>query len=950
MLDRLKLEIENARPAVVSFDFFDTLCLRRTENPTLMFFNVAEELKKAGVLPKPFLAERFVALRSEAESRARRLKQAQAGTPEVSLREIYLQLKNFTGFERRTIADIAAIEEEVELKNLILYDRMVEVLRFAASRGCTTAVVSDSYLPSAFFTRAFDRREIDTPTHLFVSNELGCGKGTGAWPAVLGRLRVEPHRVLHVGDNYAADVEVPSKLGIRTFFVPHGSSELFSTIAEERRFLNNRTARFVPTSISTLRAKCNVEAGTQNAYVAYGYQTLGSIYSYYAAWAMDMARHAGAARIVPLAREGVFLAELFENAEVPLSKPLSVSRRFMRLIDFRHPTREKLDELFATRRPMTRQALLERVQALTGEFVASLNADDGGDAVMSAGDKCEFLDQLWADKAQIDRLAATAREQADRFRLHLEQVIGHELIGAAERTKVALIDVGWNGSIQRFLDRFCSEEKIGLDFVGLYIMSTPAVNAVSLNHSEAFGFLIDGGAPTEWADIALRNLEILEQSATPIGLGSLLEFTKSGAPREMNLTVPEKQRQQISSIQQGIVTFNRARLRLHPSPDWSADVMDELRAILIRAMVSPTEEEASLFAEWRHDDNILEDSAEPITEDVTPLLPYMTPRDFLAISMTEQYWPFPNLTRGPAQLRRQVLSAVRGLEGLETMETGLGTFEFEVFDGSDQPVRSETTFATVNLAGRGLLKIVHAGDVDRIEIKSALPDHTVKFSLVRVGIWDQFFKQSNRLQFAGRDVSTAIKFGGAESGVELLLPNSGCTLRLSGLGVPYRIGQTVVHVGYEVVPASMRAALGPPTAAKQISSQGPATRGQGWIDTINGTPATPDAGGVIRYRVPRGSDIVEVTGWLLGAGDSTAGTALLGFEDAAGKRLTVQCIRAARPDLSTALKRKVPDDAGIRARIDVAMIRKKGTFRIILFQLNAGLVSSYVHPFPISFE
>ncbi|MEQ1863099.1 MAG: HAD family hydrolase [Micropepsaceae bacterium] len=948
--ERLKQIIRDDRPAVLTFDFFDTLCLRRTENPVSLFYQVAEELKRRSFLHSAFISERFVSLRSQAEELARRAKQLQSGNPEVSLREIYLQLHKFSAFERPAIAELISIEEAVEIKNLFLYDRTIEILDYARSLGCVTAVVSDSYFSRGFFERIFDAHAIEPPSHVFVSNELGAGKGSGAWNIIPNRLGVPPQQILHIGDNYVADIEIPSRAGIRTFFVPHGSSELFGLIGQERKFLHNANARFAPTTISTIRAKVNFEADTENAFVAYGYQVLGPIFSFYAAWAADLSRQVGAHAIVPLAREGIFLAQLLRGASEAVTDPLFVSRRFMRLIGFRNPTREKLDELFITRRPLTREGMSKHLAALVGdEDAPAAESDTRTNEGLSLSDRHAFLDALWADEKRLVPLVAKAREQADRFKEHLRTVVG-DWNASDARLKICLIDVGWNASIQRFLTQFFEEEGIPISLTGLYIMTTTAANSVSLAQSEAFGFLIDGGAPADLADLALRNLEILEQSATPVGIGSLLEFASSGVPTEMDVIVPDVQGSQILSIQEGIAAFNNTRKRLGRLIDWTPDLQDEIRSILLRAMTSPNEREAGMFEHWKHDDNIVEDSAEPITHDISGFMEFMTPREFLSIGMTEQYWPFPNLVRGPEILRKQILSTVHGQQSVDAFETDVGDLDISIFGSGKDIVRSESLRAMINVTGKGLLKIIHPGKIGKVELASRLHDHIMEPSRVRLQTFDGEFRLQKHLEFGPGDLGSILfPPPRAGSNSHRLQLGDRCTLDLAAAGLPFESAQTVIFVGYEVVPSSMRmmhfvehrgdgGAAPSDTASQQISS-----KGQGWIDTINGASTAPESDGVIRVRLARGSEILDIAGWFLGIGDSTKGKTVLTIEDKYGTRLSEQCARTERPDLSAALKRIVPTNGGIRARINISSIRKKGPFRIGLLQFDDNTVCAYTH-------
>jgi hypothetical protein len=948
--------VRTSAAKVLSLDFFDTLCLRKSENPVKLFWSIGEEFRRRGVLPASFVSERFVSLRIAAEATARSQKIVRLNSPEVSLRDIYLQFVKLTGFDRPSLSELIAIEEEVEVAGILLYDRFSKLIPFAKSLGMTTVVTSDTYFSKGFFERVFDKFNAETPDHFFISNELGVGKGSGLWPIVANKLGVAPSEILHFGDNYAADVQVPESLGIKTAFVPHGTSELFTTVAKERGFLHDRSSQYHNSGLISLRAKVHTETHFQDPYVAYGYQTLGPIFSHFAEWAEDICLHSQAKAIVPLAREGIFLSSLLEGAKVHITQPLSVSRRFMRLLDFREPTREKLDGLFGARKLVTSQGFSERLDGLLGlnEFETSPQEEN---RILSPSEFKSKLDDLWRDRLKIDALAKKAKQQAALFVEHLRNVLDLSEVSRSDvPQKYCLFDIGWNGSIQRFLTEFCAQEGLDVQFVGAYLMTTGAINSLTIDSSEAYGFLVDGGAPHEVGDFALRNLEIVEQSSTPVSLGSFLEFALNGSVREAPISIPDLQRAQIAKIQQGVIDFHNTRLRLLGRGAWRPQLTDELRSMLLRAMLEPTQEECSMFESWKHDDNLAGGQVESITEDLSEFMEFYSPKSFLEIGMAEQYWPFPNITRGPELLRKQVSAVVKGLADAQNFEVSIGQIAFSIKGPSteDHLIWSDRLEARTNLQNKGVLRVnVPFQQQSELQVSSHVPDHFVTLERIRVVGLDRNGASCFRHEVEGQRIETLVQpRSPREAATRILEPSTTRTVSLEELAMPSKVKSLRLLVGFSAAHETFAQSFLTSGSVPVLQSVGGAvvagaglqSKPQGWLDSVSGRECMYKDDGTMRVVLNDLSNEIEFQGWFLGANDSVEGKVFLMLEVPSKGRTVATCDRFDREDLSQALGRQVPKNAGFRAKVPVARISRGVPIKISLVQsLNAGL-EGYAHP------
>lgn len=187
VLRKLSAPMETAggsRPAVRSFDLFDTLVARRCFEPPAVFREVEQRAAQPG----------FAARRIAAEAKLH-------GAP-YTLDDIYRRLVQDTGADRADADRLRDLELAVEREMLF------PIAQHCAEFATGDIVVSDMYLPETFLQELVTATCGLTTARLFVSAE---GKRNGTvWPIV--RRTCTPAE--HVGDNAVTDVRSARAAGI----------------------------------------------------------------------------------------------------------------------------------------------------------------------------------------------------------------------------------------------------------------------------------------------------------------------------------------------------------------------------------------------------------------------------------------------------------------------------------------------------------------------------------------------------------------------------------------------------------------------------------------------------------------------------------------------------------------------------------------------------------------
>lgn len=187
---------------LVSFDIFDTILLRKVEKPVDAF----------KLLNLRFDDFRFDKNRVEAEERARWIRFASFGDHEVNLEEIYFELGQ---------PDLLEAEIDLEKKLLTSNVDIVSLIKRIANSGIKIAYTSDTYFTREELMDFFDMLKIPNPDYWFISSERRKSKATlDLYLELLELTKLNPEKILHIGDNFISDYTNPKSLNIASLHYP----------------------------------------------------------------------------------------------------------------------------------------------------------------------------------------------------------------------------------------------------------------------------------------------------------------------------------------------------------------------------------------------------------------------------------------------------------------------------------------------------------------------------------------------------------------------------------------------------------------------------------------------------------------------------------------------------------------------------------------------------------
>ncbi|OUP86225.1 hypothetical protein B5F07_02750 [Lachnoclostridium sp. An169] len=190
---------------VISFDIFDTLIYRKVEKPNDIFSIMSAEMGEND----------FIDIRKKAESFARNIKEKTAGTREIVLSDIYDVLAERFNIDRSWMEREIELELNMSIPNKYILSVYEMLLKF----GKTIVFTTDMYLPLNVIKTLVEKNGYTKYDQIFLSNEYGLRKGDGTLQKVL--IDAYPNKkIVHIGDNYAADVEKSIEAGIDAVYNP----------------------------------------------------------------------------------------------------------------------------------------------------------------------------------------------------------------------------------------------------------------------------------------------------------------------------------------------------------------------------------------------------------------------------------------------------------------------------------------------------------------------------------------------------------------------------------------------------------------------------------------------------------------------------------------------------------------------------------------------------------
>lgn len=440
---------------IISFDIFDTLVYRSCISPQAVFAMTGE---KMGEEPM-----RYKELRINAEEKARHSN----GKSEITLDEIYANMSNLSEKQK---TEFKKCEELIELSVCRMNPEMTAVYQYCREKNKIIILTSDIYLEERLIKQILKKCHITGYTKLFLSSRHKKTKSNGLlFDVVKATYCCNGEKVLHIGDNYKSDYVMPRMKGLDAFFYRYKNSrlDLKKDLLGVAAFTSSRCQN------------------TDDVYYQFGYQVFGPFLYGFVNWLDKQLSFQHQSRIFFFSREGQFLKRAFDSLFFGKYQEsyLYVSRRSLAI-----PAVVMANTLedFLALRPMYPRVTVENAigkLGLSKEDFKECPWYDNAVLNKTFGELSD-LQKVAIQKDMFDKTKQNAYQEAENLRLYLkqEQVKG----------RFAVVDLGWNGSMQRALAQVFQYYGIDADMTGFFLAQRDEYYK-NAKYIENYGYLFNYG-------------------------------------------------------------------------------------------------------------------------------------------------------------------------------------------------------------------------------------------------------------------------------------------------------------------------------------------------------------------------------------------------------------------------------------------------------------------------
>lgn len=488
--------------SIVSFDIFDTLVLRAVRVPEDVFTLVERQLSiefGAGQ------CSGFAQMRIVAEEEARLAKEP----AEVSLVDIYKRVSLPKHLAERAMD----LECDFEVQLAIPNAPMVDFYRSHLERGGRIVLVSDMYLPITIIEEILSKCSIGGYERLFLSCAEGKTKRVGnLFTHVAEQMGVAPGSIAHIGDSLQSDYFNARRAGIKGILVDADASVPDSFLAPLSRYRTVDAG-----ALASLAAGACSSASDD--YYRFGFECFGPYLFGFSHWLAAKLNEKGIRRVFFLSRDGLILKHAFEamGFEGFESHYLEVSRRSLRI-----PLLHRIGEMDALvdMMPPSRIVSVDAVFDTLG-----LDAGNYTDLLASLGMAREsVLDgrSLKHDE-RITRLVEELRADFEDNSKMQDAALRSYLAQVHVGGRFAIVDIGWSGGMQRYLESALESMGIENDISGFYTgVVSYATRNMKYRNLDLNGYVFN--CLTNGPDADIRRLYVgfleslfLEQDGTVLG-------------------------------------------------------------------------------------------------------------------------------------------------------------------------------------------------------------------------------------------------------------------------------------------------------------------------------------------------------------------------------------------------------------------------------------------------
>lgn len=441
----------------VSFDIFDTLIKRNVPKPIDVFQLMEECLGYND----------FCKNRVRAEIEARKL------SGEVTLKDIYTVMT----FYDDDIKDILmAAEIEYESNLCVVNKDMIDIYN-SIVKNKRVFLISDMYLSKEVIESILEKNNITGYDELIISNEIGKNKSNGElFKYVIAKYKCK--NICHIGNNFMADYISARKSGLKAYKIKTNTYRL-----PRKYTIDTNKGQYLESFLS------NNHDAKRDYFYNFGYERFGPVLYGFIKWMYEDLKKEGIQEVYFMARDGYIMQKVYRelgyNNDIP-DKYFEASRRSLRVPsycdDYNLENVIKESPLLST---TNMEQLLDSLGLEISDYKEkiekygfTLEEHIKRDELINNDQFIKFYEEIKQDV--IDN-SSTEKENLIKY---LKQYDFNK--------KIAIVDIGWGGSMQKNLIQTLDNQGISNNITGYYLgLSKKSKQNLAANGYKAKGYLFD---------------------------------------------------------------------------------------------------------------------------------------------------------------------------------------------------------------------------------------------------------------------------------------------------------------------------------------------------------------------------------------------------------------------------------------------------------------------------
>lgn len=617
----LKKSIEQGGCETVSLDVFDTL-VARVETPEqvqrAVCRAVAERLGGSVAVSETVVWR----MRQETETALREQSAANGLDYECRYGDLLpLWMEKLTG-ERDSELCEYVLHTELALEKQALYVKagVNDFLNWLAALPVRVYAISDMYLDGEWLRDLLaDKGLLDFFTGVYVSADSGLCKYSGRlYQTVASEQSIQLMQWVHIGDNPVSDRRAACEVGLQGVWL-YEKSEIRrreqQQVSVDMAQLGSvwKGQHFFSVVQQSLRAH---EVDRDDFYFRYGRDVLGGAFSTFTLGLHERLQKKPVDKLFFVARDGYLFQQMYHHLPEQLDDEyIYLSRKVITAASTAQGlTREQAQVAFYN----PKQQGLRSVCKVYGlperelEPLAALHGFEDFEEPVHDWYDPRLLSFLDDDQVQAC-IRPVGRKHKELLENYLEQV------GFFAQDKVALVDIGWNGTVQKFLKQAFGDRADFPVVQGYYFAFVPKMYNDFGPNNFCEGIIHDSRRDNACERIPAEFEEIFEQGARAAGattvayqrIEGMVEpvFKPDHAPdRRAELACNE----QIAAMQAGVMAHWQYFLEVQRLTGYSSqDLLPYVYGQLERAIVYPNREESRMLTRLVHtedfgDDHVLD--------------------------------------------------------------------------------------------------------------------------------------------------------------------------------------------------------------------------------------------------------------------------------------------------------------------------------------------------------